>query len=230
MASFAIICEGISENLSLHAIIEKMSQTDSYFADIQPRTEMSHGHSVQEGSGGWTEVLSHCNTEEFQMALQNNDYLVVQIDADRCDEKPFGIKKVDENNQPRTDEDVYNDIITRLLQDVDNDFYEANKERIIFAICFDEIECWFLPLFYSDKRACATTGCINKLNQELGKEKGGYYIPEEGKNGPKARSTYQFILKKIKRKDIPRISQYNFGFQMFVEQMDSIKDEIAETE
>jgi hypothetical protein len=228
MASFAIICEGISENLSLHAIIEKMSQTDSYFADIQPRTEMSHGHSVQEGSGGWTEVLSHCNTEEFQMALQNNDYLVVQIDTDRCDEKPFGIKKVDENNQPRTDEDVYNDIITRLLQDVDSDFYEEDKERIIFAICFDEIECWFLPLFYSDKRACATTGCINKLNQELGKEKRGYYIPEEGKNGANARSTYQFILKKIKRKDIPRISQYNFGFQKFVEQMDSIKNEIAE--
>ena len=230
MASFAIICEGISENLSLHAIIEKMSQTDSYFADLQPRTEMSHGHAVQEGYGGWTEVLSHCNTEEFRMALQNNDYLVVQIDTDRCDEQPFGIKKVDESNQLRTDADVYDDIITRLLQDVDNDFYEANKERIIFAICFDEIECWFLPLFYSDKRACATTGCINKLNQELGKEKGGYYIPEEGKNGPKARSTYQFILKKIKRKDIPRLSQYNFGFQKFVEQMDSIKDEIAETE
>ena len=230
MASFAIICEGISENLSLHAIIEKMSQTDSYFADIQPRTEMSHGHSVQEGSGGWTEVLSHCNTEEFQMALQNNDYLVVQIDTDRCDEKPFGIKKVDENNQPRTDEDVYNDIITRLLQDVDNDFYEVNKERIIFAICFDEIECWFLPLFYSDKRACATTGCIDKLNQELRKDKGGYYIPEKGKNGANARSTYQFVLKKIKRKDIPGISQYNFGFQKFVEQMGSIKEEIAETE
>jgi len=230
MASFAIICEGISENLSLHAIIEKMSQTDSYFADIQPRTEMSHGHSVQEGSGGWTEVLSHCNTEEFQMALQNNDYLVVQIDTDRCDEKPFGIKKVDENNQPRTDEDVYNDIITRLLQDVDSDFYEVNKERIIFAICFDEIECWFLPLFYSDKRACATTGCIDKLNQELRKDKGGYYIPEKGKNGANARSTYQFVLKKIKRKDIPGISQYNFGFRKFVEQMGSIKEEIAETE
>lgn len=230
MASFAIICEGISENLSLHAIIEKMSQTDSYFADIQPRTEMSHGHSVQKGSGGWPEVLSHCNTEEFQMALQNNDYLVVQIDTDRCDEQPFGIKKVDENNRPRPDADVYNDIITRLLQDVDNDFYEANKERIIFAICFDEIECWFLPLFYSDKRACATTGCIDKLNQELRKDKGGYYIPEKGKNGANARSTYQFVLKKIKRKDIPRISQYNFGFRKFVEQMGAIKEKIAETE
>lgn len=230
MSSFAIICEGISENLSLHAIIEKMSQTDSYFADLQPRTEKSHGHAVQEGSGGWPEVLAHCNTEEFRMALQNNDYLVVQIDTDKCDEEPFGIKKVDENNLPRTDADVYNDIITRLLQDVDSDFYEANKKRIIFAICFDEIECWFLPLFYSDKRACATKGCIDKINLKLGKEKGGYYIPEEGKNGPKARSTYQFILKKLKRKDIPNISQYNYGFKMFVEQMNAIKDKITETE
>lgn len=230
MASFAIICEGISENLSLHAIIEKMSQTDSYFADLQPKTDISHGHTVQEGSGGWTEVLSHCNTEEFRRALQNNDCLVVQIDTDRCDDPLFGIKKVDESNRPRTHEDIYNDIITRLLQDVDKDFYEANKERIIFAICFDEIECWFLPLFYSDKRACATTGCISKLNQELRKDKGGYYIPEEGKNGANARSTYQFVFKKIKRKDIPRISQYNYGFKKFVEQMDAIKDLIAEAE
>ena len=230
MASFAIICEGISENLSLHAIIEKMRQTDTYFADIQPRTETSHSHNVQEGSGGWTQVLSHCNTEDFKRALQNNDYLVVQIDTDRCDEPPFGIKKVDEGNQPRPMDEIYDDIISRLLQDVDKEFYETNKERIIFAICFDEIECWFLPLFYSDKRACATTGCISKINQELSKDKSGYYIPEKGKNGPNARSTYQFIFKKIKRKEIPNISKHNYGFQKFVEQMDAIKEEIKVTE
>ena len=228
MASFAIICEGISENLSLHAIIEKMRQTDTYFADIQPRTEVSHSHTVQEGSGGWPEVLSHCNTEVFKRALQNNDYLVVQVDTDRCDNQGFDIKKTDDKNQIRPDAEVYNDIIARLLQDIDQDFYEANKERIIFAICFDEIECWFLPLFYSDKRACATTSCISKINQELSKDKSGYYIPEKGKNGPNARSTYQFIFKKIKRKEIPNISKHNYGFQKFVKQMDAIKEEIAE--
>ena len=70
----------------------------------------------------------------------------------------------------------------------------------------------------------------NRLQNAVQPSTFAHYIPEEGKNGPKARSTYQFILKKIKRKDIPHISQYNFGFQKFVEQMDSIKDEIAETE
>jgi hypothetical protein len=230
MTSFAIICEGISENLSLHAIVEKISQEDVYFADIQPRTDKSHGHTVQEGSGGWTEVLSHCNTEVFKQALESNDNLIVQIDTDKCDNQCFDIKKTDEKNQPRPDVEIYDDIVTRLLQGVDQDFYEANKERIIFAVCFEEIECWFLPLFYSDKRACATTGCIDKLNQELRKDKGGYYIPEKGKNGANARSTYQFVLKKMKRKDIPKISQYNYGFKKFVEQMDAIKNEIVEAE
>lgn len=230
MASFAIICEGISENLSLHAIVEKMIQEDVYFSDIQPRTDISHGHTVQEGSGGWTEVLSHCNTEEFKRALESNDYLIVQIDTDRCDDKGFNIKKTDDKNLARPDADVYSDIIERLIQGIDKDFYEANKERIIFAICFDEIECWFLPLFYSDKRACATTGCIDKINQELRKDKGGYYIPEKGKNGSNARCTYQFIFRKIKRKDIPNISQHNYGFQKFVEQMNAIKNGIAEAD
>jgi len=225
MATFAIICEGVSENLSLHAIIEKMRQTESYFADIQPRTDVNHGHTVQSGSGGWTEVLSHCNTEVFKQALQSNDYLVIQIDTDRCDDPMFGVKKIDEQNQPRPIPEIYEDIIARLLQDVDYEFYEANKERIIFAVCFDEIECWFLPLFYSDKRACATTGCINKLNQELSKNKSGYYIPEKGKNSDNARSTYQFIFKKIKRKEIPSIAKHNYGFQRFVEQMETIKED-----
>ena len=225
MATFAIISEGISENISLHALVEKMRHTETYFADIQPRTEVKHSHTVQEGFGGWTEVLSHCNTEVFKQALQSNDYLIVQIDTDRCDDPSFGIKKTDEKNEPRTNEEIYSDIIARLLQEVDKGFYEENRNRIIFAICFDEIECWFLPLFYTDKRACATTGCIGKINQELKKGKGDYYIPEDGKNGANARSTYQFIYKKIKRKDIPRISQSNFGFKKFVEQMDAISDE-----
>lgn len=228
MATFAIICEGISENLSLHAIVEKLSQEEAYFADIQPRTEVNHSRKVQAGSGGWTEVLSHCNTEVFKQALQSNDYLIVQVDTDRCDEPLFGIKKTDEKNQARPDADVYDDIIKRLLQDVDKEFYEANRHRIIFAICFEEIECWFLPLFYSDKRACATTGCIGKLNQELSKEKDGYYIPEKGKNGANARSTYQFILKKMKRKDIPQIAQCNLGFQRFVEQLNAINKRAEE--
>jgi soluble cytochrome b562 len=52
----------------------------------------------------------------------------------------------------------------------------------------------------------------------------------KGKNGANARSTYQFVLKKMKRKDIPKISQYNYGFKKFVEQMDAIKNEIVEAE
>lgn len=230
MASFAIICEGISENLTLQYIVEKTMKSEFYFADIQPRTAINHGRAVQEGSGGWTEVLSHCNTEEFKLALQSNDYLIVQIDTDRCDDPKFGVKKLDDNNDPRHESEIYDDIVHRLLLNVDREFYEANKNRIIFAICFEEIECWFLPLFFNDKRACATIGCINKINQELHKEKGGYNIPEDDKNSTRAYGTYRFILRKLKRKDIPKVATSNFGFQMFVEQLDNINDHFEESE
>ena len=35
-------------------------------------------------------------------------------------------------------------------------------------------------------------------------------------------STYQFILKKMKRKDIPQIAQCNLGFQRFLEQLNTV--------
>lgn len=229
MASFAIICEGISENLSLQHIVEKTIRAESYFADIQPKTTVNHGHVVQGSPGGWPEVLSHCNTEEFRLALQSNDYLIVQIDTDRCDEPNFGVRKLDEKNQPRPETEIYDDIVNRLLLYVDRDFYEANKNRIIFAICFEELECWFLPLFFADKRACATIGCINKINQELYKEKGGYNIPDDDKNSTHAYGTYRFILKKMKRKEIPKVARCNFGFQKFVEQLDTINNVINES-
>lgn len=71
------------------------------------------------------------------------------------------------------------------------------------------------------KKRCVTTNCIYKLNKRLQTE--GIGIPETAKNTPEAIQAYNKVLKQLKRKDIPRIAQYNYGFQKFVEQMDGIK-------
>lgn len=42
------------------------------------------------------------------------------------------------------------------------------------------------------------------------------------KNSPEAIAVYQKVLKKMKRKDIPQIAQYNLGFLRFVEQLSTI--------
>jgi len=149
MASFAIICEGVSENLCIRAIIERFfSQSEPSFSNIEPELEIRHHKQVQAGFGGWMEVLNHCTTEVFKEALISNDYLIVQIDTDRCDQPPFNIKLQNEGGHLRPDGDIYIDVVHRILQNVDSTFYETNINRIIFAVCFNEIECWFLPIFF----------------------------------------------------------------------------------
>lgn len=217
MASFAIICEGISENRVLHAIIDKYCD-DAYFADVQPELNNNGGYPKQANWGGWQEVLAHCNTETFKEALAQNDYLVVQVDTDRCNEKGFDIKDPDKRD-PR---EVYNDIVARLLRDIDPQLIEDNKDRIIFAICFNEIECWFLPIFYTDDKKCATNNCIYHLNRGLQKKDDSLGIPDKEKNNDQARKSYQYIFKGLKRKNISTIAQYNFGFAEFVGKLDGI--------
>ena len=97
----------------------------------------------------------------------------------------------------------------------------------MFAICFNETECWLLPIFYessSPKECAATNNCIFRLNKKLSKDGSG--IPDKDKNIPEAIKVYQRILKPLKRKDIPRISTYNYGFKRFVEQMNIIKEQM----
>ena len=117
-----------------------------------------------------------------------------------------------------------------MKQNISEDIWDEYSNRILFAICFDETECWLLPIYYENdaKKRCATNNCIFILNQKLQKE--GVGIPAKDKNSPEAINVYLQVLKKMKRKDIPRTAQYNYGFKKFVEQMDSIKDKIAETE
>lgn len=59
--------------------------------------------------------------------------------------------------------------ITEFLKAVigadDVNFY---GDRIIFAICVREIECWLLPL-WDDQKATKCEGCLDTLNRALSK-------------------------------------------------------------
>ncbi len=159
-----------------------------------------------------------------------NDFIVIQIDTDACIQPNYDVDIYDENHQKVADAVLYDRVCDRLKRDISEDVWNKYSDKILFAICFDETECWLLPLYYENdaKKRCATTNCIYILNQKL--QKDGIGIPKDKKNNPEVVKVYHEILKKIKRKDIPRISQYNYGFRKFVEQMDAISDGLEESE
>ena len=230
MASIALICEGVSEIKMLSYIINRYMGDDVVVNPIQPSLKISHGQEKQDDDGGWLQVLNHCTDNTVKDVMASNEYLVIQIDTDVCIQKSYDVDIYDENHKKVKDDVLYERVCARLIQNISEDIWGEYSNRILFAICFDETECWLLPLYYENdaKKRCATNNCIYILNQKL--QKGGLGIPQKDKNSPEAISIYQKVLKKMKRKDIPSISQYNYGFKKFVEQMDAIKDEIAEAE
>lgn len=204
----------------LNYIITRYLGDDFDVNPIQPKLNLS---GRQDNEGGWLEVLNHCNDEEIKNVFAANDFLVIQIDTDTCPLTNYDVDVYDENHKKVSDEVLYERVKNRLFKNISESVQKQFAYRILFAICINETECWLLPLFYENdaKKRCATTNCIHILNQRL--QTKGIGIPDKAKNSPEAIQVYNKVLKQLKRKDIPRIAQYNYGFQRFVEQMNGIK-------
>lgn len=231
MPTVALFCEGVSEVKILTHIITKYLGDEVSINALQPELVINLGVERQNTFGGWLEVLRHCNDEDVKRALITNDYLVIQIDTDTCSRVNYDVSEYDDNGRRISDEVLYVRVVSRALRDLSPEILAEFRDRILFAVCIDEIECWLLPIYYEREhspKCYATHNCMFHLNQKLSRE--GLGIPATDKNCPLAIKTYQKILKNLKQKDIPRVSAYNYGFKMFVAQMDCIKTAIVTPE
>ena len=107
------------------------------------------------------------------------------------------MKPQDDDGKQKAVDVFYQEVKERLLKNISPEVQEKYEGRIIFAICINEIECWLLPLYYSDNNRCMTNNCIYTLNQALAKKNIGG-IPGTDKNSPNARRVYNKILKNLK--------------------------------
>lgn len=221
MKTIGLICEGVSEFRIMNTVLSRFLGDDFVINPIEPAIVVKHGVMKQNSGGGWSRVLDHCNEQKFFEILQLNNYLVVQIDSDACQE--YGVSPLDSNNRKKSPEVLYSDIVARLSQGFSSDFLQAYEGRILFAVCFDEIECWLLPLIYSDNNRCRTTNCIYTLNRELSRRNLPAIPGGDEKNSPNALKAYDKILKTIKnRKVVEDISVFNYGFKTLINNLSRI--------
>lgn len=220
MANIAVICEGVSEFKILESIVDKYCNEDHYLNAIQPSIRLDD--MTQEGFGGWLQVLNHCNEEKFEEIFQYNDFLILQIDTDSSHLSPFDVNLTLPDGTKKSDLRLHAEVKRRLLKDISHNVRKKYLSKILFAICNNEIECWFLPLFYSDNNACRNHNCIKILNRALAR-KNLSGLPENDKNSPNARKTYREIFKLMRKRDeIARIAIHHPGFKFFLQGLDSI--------
>jgi hypothetical protein len=223
MKTIGLICEGVSEINIVTRIVSKYLDDNISVRAIEPETKTENGRLVQNGYGGWQQVLRHCNDETVERILEYNDYLLIQIDTDTANQQGYDVNTQDANGQMKTPEVLYQDVKARLLANISAEVQEKYQGRILFAICMNEIECWLLPLYYTNNNRCKTQNCVYTLNQALGKKNIGG-IPENDKNDPYARIVYGKVLKNFKnKKTIQDCAQYHYGFNELAKQLDAVE-------
>ena len=101
-----------------------------------------------------------------------------------------------------------------LIARMGQGFYEAYSQRILFAIAVQSIECWLLPLLFSDNKKAKTSNCLGTLNQGLARSK-NFTIDAK-------RPDYYDIISSeyIKRKKLMAVYSFNPSLRVFVDDLE----------
>jgi hypothetical protein len=219
---FALITEGPSEHRIIKHIVTKyFKDHDPQINQIQPK--LVDGKQDNKTPGGWNEVLKYCEREELKDIFIENDHLIIQIDTDQSQSPSFGIPHNHPNNIQKTVEELYLEVIHNLNERILPEVKAKYSNKIFFAICVHTIECWLLPLFYTDNNQNKTLNCIQALNTAF-KRNDIHIITAANKNEPNGIRSYEAALKNWKRKrDIIKSSKHNEGFEYFIDSLDTIK-------
>lgn len=210
-----IVSEGASDFFVLKHIVERyLKEYDVYTIPLKPKLTRK---GKQEGFGTWQGVFSYISGRDKDQLIveavkEGCRFVVIQIDTDVCEE--YGVAKNLEQFS-----DIWEQVKNKLRESVHPDF---PQELLLFAICIQELECWLIPFVSSDNKDCSNVDrCLNIVNKQI-RTRG--VIDKDNKNSDAAQRLYRFILEqKRKPKEIAACAEFNYGFKMFIEQLEKIK-------
>jgi hypothetical protein len=212
MPSFRLITEGVTDQITLEIILSIFYNDPNIDVErLQPPGDETDRYK-QKDYGGWGEVFKYLHSIEFKEAFDFADYFIIQIDTDVSPE--FNIPH-HEGGRDLTPEEIFNRVKEKLISLIENELYNNHKQKMIFAICIHSIECWFLPLYYNDKRKSKLHNCLETLNLKLNPQEGFTIDP-----GNKNSRYYERMAKKFKnKKSLLKLSHHNPGFKIFIESL-----------
>lgn len=158
MHDFALVAEGATD----HAVLKNILL--GYFRNQrEPAINREHPDPRAEAEyGGWTLLFQYLHEKKFRQAFQFNQFLIIQVDTDVSEEVGFEVPHQNANG-PLSTEALVECVIDRLCREIGEADLLTYDGRFIFAIAVHQIECWVLPLWFSDAKAEKVTGCITTL-------------------------------------------------------------------
>lgn len=216
MTSFALVAEGITDQITLETILYEHYDSDDADLDItsvQPLRDATD-ESRQADFGGWEKVFECCSLEIFKNALQFNDYVIVHIDTDCSEHTNYGVS-LTEGGLDRDAVDVVRDVIEVLISRIGVDVYGEHKDKIIFAVAVHSIECWLLPLYTKTKIGASRTKNCGVHLARAAEKKDLKYIKEY--------ESIKLLLREFKgRRSITNCQTHSSSFNYFINQLPAL--------
>jgi hypothetical protein len=158
MHDFALVTEGPTDHAILRNILigffQHQREPDVHREHPDPQAEKRYG--------GWTLVLRYLREKKYREAFQLNRYLIVQIDTDVAEDPGFGVPRQNADGRIKLEAFV-GKVVERLKEEIGASDYAAYGDRFIFAIGVEQLECWVLPLWFSDAKGEQTVNCTARL-------------------------------------------------------------------
>jgi len=222
MMSFGLVTERLTDQIVIENILAGyLNSPDLDIRQLQP--ERDKDNENKSTYGAWTLVFDYCKSRDFQEALQFIDYIIIQIDTDVSED--YNIPKQDENGE-FTPQQLIEKVIEKFRGAIGDDFYSKYQQKIIFAISVHSIECWLLPLYYTDNKKYKVKNCLDTLNREIQK-KHNFRIDANAKNP----EYYREISKQYRK---PRVLMEHYAenpsLKFFIEQIQSRDIKIGDEE
>ncbi len=205
--SFGIISEGVTDQIVLENVLFGfINDKNLPVTRLQPK---------ENESGNWDKVFKYCESPEFKSAFTFLDFIIIQIDTDFMARGEVSLKyKIDIN--ALSVEEVVLAFRDKFIELIGADFYNNFEQQIIFAISVNELECWFLPIYFDGQKnkASKTMGCIGTLNKVL-PQRVGFFIDH------KKTEYYETLTKPFrKRKKLLKAAKQNPSFQLFIKELE----------
>lgn len=210
MENFALITEGITDQVVLESILCGYYEDDLEINIIQPARDATD-ESRQENFGGWEKVLEYCKLSAFKEIFLFNKYVVIQIDTDITEHVNFEIPH-NFNGTPKTVPVLVNEVREKIKSQIDPDVFETFKDRIFFAIAVHSLECWLLPLYVTTPAAMKkTVNCEHSLSRAVIRADGVY---------KKEYREYEVLTKSFfKKKNVLFAKEKNESLSIFLDSL-----------
>jgi len=165
VAKFGLACEGLTDQIVIENIlIGYYKDCDDLNDEIHP-LQPARDETDKATFGGWEILLKYLSETRFRDDVLNSEYVVIQIDTDDSEHVNFNVPHSDEDNKELSSEKLIENIKDNLINKIGIEFYDENKEKIIFAISVHSLECWILPL-YKEIQKEKTKNCFQALQRE----------------------------------------------------------------